>query len=320
MKKKFLTLFLAAMLTLSLAACGDKDSNNTSGGSGSQVEAGAEVSNGKVDSVQNDAKDNVQPEAAPVDDPMKAALKNVNSASSMEAQVVMEMDMVVSVAGYEESMESVTTMDMVCFYDTLKFKVDMSMDMGEAGSQKATIYADTVEDGSIMTYMYDGQQWQSEVAGAIDLEEYDARRSMSTYIGDTSAYTNEGMEEVNGANAYKYSYVMTGDEMKEALLSSGSLGSLAELGINESQLDGMLDDLGELVTYVWVDEATLYPVKYEMDMTEVMDKLLSNMFEAMGEEYAGISMSIPKMTMIMTCSNFNNATDFTIPDEAKHVN
>ncbi|MCM1325601.1 MAG: hypothetical protein NC094_00690 [Bacteroidales bacterium] len=324
MKKKVLTLLLAAVMTFSLAACGEKDSEDVAGGRGSSVEAGAELSgkDGK-DDVKDGVKDDVKDvkDVKSVEDPMGEALKNMNSASNMEAEMIMEMDMKMSAGGETQTIESVTEMHMTCFYEpTLKIKMEMDMDMKELGSQKMEMYAETAEDGSIMTYIYDGQTWQSQVAGAMDLEAYDARRSMSSYIQESSLYTLEGMEEVNGANAYKYSYAMTGDEMKETILNSGSLDSLASLGLSESQMEGMMDGLGELVTYVWVDEETLYPVKYEMDMTEIMDKLMSNMVGAMGEQAAGISMSIPKMTMSMTCSDFGTATDFSVPEEAKHTN
>ena len=79
----------------------------------------------------------------------------------------------------------------------------------------------------------------------------------------------------------------------------------------------MLDGIGELPINLWIDEATLYPVKYEMDMTEVMNTLMTNMVASMGEQAEGLTMSIPKMVISMTCKNFNAATDFEIPEEAK---
>ncbi|MDE6055215.1 MAG: hypothetical protein K2G55_16005, partial [Lachnospiraceae bacterium] len=128
--------------------------------------------------------------------------------------------------------------------------------------------------------------------------------------------TQEGTEQVNGANAYKYSYVLSEEEMKEQILSSGALDSVSSLGMEVDE--SMFDGLGEMTSYVWIDEATLYPVKYEMDMTAVMDTLMTNMIAALGDQAEGVSMSIPKMKISMTCSNFNNATDFTVPDEAKN--
>lgn len=252
-------------------------------------------------------------------DPMEAAMKNMESVTSMEAQMIMDMDMSVSANGQEQTLETSTVMDMVCFNDPLKIKVDMTMDMGvQQGTLDMKIYAEPTEDGTYVVYMYDGQNWSSNEVAASDLGEYDARSSMANYIGDGSLYTQEGTEQVNGANAYKYSYVLTEDEMKEAMLSSGALDSVSSIGLDASQVDGMLDGLGEVVTYVWIDEASLYPVKYEMDMTEVMDNLMVTMVEAMGEQTEGISIHFPKMKIVMTCFNFNNATDFTIPDEAKN--
>lgn len=56
-----------------------------------------------------------------------------------------------------------------------------------------------------------------------------------------------------------------------------------------------------------------------MDMTAIMDGLMGKILETAGGEEAGLTMSIPKMTISMTCSNFNSATDFTIPEEAKNA-
>lgn len=298
-RNRFLVFVLAGVLTLSLVSCGD--------------DAGS-----RGNSSQTVSTTTTQPDETTTSvDAIAAAQENVNSVASMEAQMVMEMDMKVSAQGEEQSIESITTMDMVYFNDPLKIKMDMTIDMGELGSVSQSIYGDAAEDGNYMMYLYDGASWTSQVVGKVDLEEYDARSNMLSLIEDGTVYTLEGMEQVDGANAYKYANVMEGEEMKEALLSSGALDSLSSLGLDATQMDGMLDGLGTITTYVWIDEATLYPVKYEMDMTDVMDTLMVNMIEAMGEQAQGMTINIPKMKLSMTCFNFDNATDFTIPDEAK---
>lgn len=321
MKNKFLTLFLATMLTLSLAACGNKTNSNSYEEGSSQTEEDAKDSEGETGTVQSETKD--EKDAQLDINLIEEALKNMNAASSMEAQMIMEKDMVLELQGISSSVEGVTTWDMVCFDDTPKFKMDITIDMGEAGIQKKCAYAETSEDGRITTYTYDGGQWQSEVISETDLKGYDAREIINMYIsniGDINNYKEESMEEINGANAYKYSCIITGEKLKEAMISSGSMESAASLGITENQLDDMLDDLGEIVAYVWIDEETLYPVKYEVDWTKVMDALMVKGVEAMGERAAGMSMRIPKDIVIITCFNYNNATDFTIPDEARQTN
>ena len=52
-------------------------------------------------------------------------------------------------------------------------------------------------------------------------------------------------------------------------------------------------------------------------MTRIMDALVSSMIASLGEQAEGLEMSVSKMKVSMTCSNFNNAADFTIPEEAK---
>ncbi len=323
MKRKFLVLILSTMLALSSTACSG-DSANASASvktdDSASIRTDTQTEN-KVDTqteTESKADTQTETEAQSEADPMEAAMKNMESVTSMEAQMIMDMDMTVSADGQEQTLETSTVMDMVCFNDPLKIKVDMTMDMGAQGSLDMKIYAEPAEDGTYIVYMYDGQNWSSNTTAVSALEEYDARSSMVNYIGDGSLYKQEGTEQVNGANAYKYSYVLTEAEMKEAMLSSGALDSVSSLGLDASQVDGMLDGLGEVVTYVWIDEETLYPVKYEMDMTKVMDTLMVNMIEALGDQAEGISMNVPELKITMTCSNFNNATDFTVPDEAKN--
>ena len=105
--------------------------------------------------------------------------------------------------------------------------------------------------------------------------------------------------------------------MKDVMMESGALDSMSSLGLSESQMEEMLSGLGDIQVTLWISEADLYPVRYDMDMTAVMDGLMSAILESMGEQAEGLTMSIPEMTMSMTCSNFNSATEFSIPDEAK---
>lgn len=296
MKKKILAFIMTAVLAASLTACADEAADSkTSGGAAQSAEETAEA---EVD-------------------PYEAALENMNAVTSMDAQMVMEMDMTVEANGEEQSMETITTMDMVCFNDPVRMKLDMTMDMGEIGSVTQSVYAEAAEDGTYTMYLYDGENWTVQNVESAAVEQYDARGSMLANMDSSYHYVAAGSEQVDGANAYKYTGAITGDAMNDAILSSGALDSFSSLGIDESQLESMMTDLGEIPVTMWIDEATLYPVKYEMDMTAAMDKLVANMLEAMGDQAGGLSMSIPKMNMTMTCSKFNAATAFEIPEEAK---
>ncbi len=304
--KRFFAAVLAVMMTASLAACGKEPSTSNKNNAQTTVAKQEENSTTKQEETTTEKVD-----------ALEAAKKNMENVTSIETKMVMDMDMKISAQGQEQSVASVTTMDMVCFSDPMKIKMDMTMDMGELGSMTQSIYGDVAEDGTATLYLNDGTGWQSQSVGAADMEQYDAKSSILSVIEDGVTYTLEGNEQVDGVNAVKYSHVMQGEEMKEALMSSGALDSVTSLGLDASQVEGMLDGLGEMTEYIWIDEAALYPIKYEVDMTEIMDKLMVNMIEALGDQAQGMSINVPKMKMSMTCSNYNSATDFTIPEEAK---
>lgn len=331
MAKKIVTLLLAITLTLSVTACSGKEDTNTSAdGNGVQAEEELETSteesetsgeeSTEEESEEEESTDEAEENAGQVEglDALEAAKEKMASVSNVEGQMVMEMGMKISEEGESDSpeMNMHTTMDMVCFNDPRKIKMVMNMSIPGVGSTEQSIYGEVEEDGTAIMYMYDGTDWTKQVAGTADMEQYYAYNSMLSFISDGQEYTFVGMEEVDGANAYKYSAVMSEEEAREAILSSGGLDAMG-LGMDAAQMDSLLEDLGEIVEYVWIDEASLYPVKYETDMTAVMDTLMTSVIASMGEEAEGLSMNITKMTMSMTCFNFNSATDFTIPEEAK---
>lgn len=246
-------------------------------------------------------------------DPLKAAMANLDAAKSMDACMVMEMDMEAN----GEKLESVTTMDTSVFTDPMRMKVDVTMDMGAYGSATSSIYAEGDGGSGYTMYVFDGANWASQAATEDDLAMYDVSGSIDGYIDSVTAFTQAGEEQVDGVNAYKYTGVISGEAMESVVKESGALDSLGELGLDESQMDEMLSGLGDISVSLWVSKDDPYPIRCEMDMTAIMDGLMQNMVAAMGGAEAGVTMGIPKMLFTITCSNFNSATDFEIPAEAK---
>ncbi|HAP20346.1 MAG TPA: hypothetical protein DCR27_03650 [Lachnospiraceae bacterium] len=296
MKKKILVLMMSAFMALSLVACGDQKTDSAASGNGAESQESA--ADEKVDAYA-------------------AALKNMEGVTNLRSVMVMEMDMSVTQADQEQNLSTVTTMDLTCFNDPLHFKIDLGMDMGDLGSINQTVYAEKDEAGNINMYTNDGTNWQTQQVAQTAVEQYDARTNMLAYMDESYQFQEAGTEQVDGANAYKYTGAITGDAMNETLRSSGALDSFSQLGVGESDLEGLMKDLGDIPVTLWIDEATMYPVKVEMDMTDVMNQLMSNLVESMGDQAEGVSMSVPKLKIAMTCSDFNSAADFEIPEEAK---
>lgn len=310
-RTRFFALLLAAVLMFSVAACGKStaDSGDFDSEAAQTVETEAE------------AEAPVEEEVEEID-PIAAAQEKMENVTSMRVVSVTEMDMEIGAEGESMVMASRTTMDMTAFEDPILLKMDMTMEinMGASGDesdnmvQNVSAYAAMQEDGACMMYVFDGAEWQSMEISAEDLAQYDPGSEATSYLNANYHYEAHGMEQVNGADAYKYSGTITGEEMEEVLVSSGALDQLSELGFDASQLASLSEDWGGLSIDLWIDAETYYPVKYEIDMTTVMDSLMSSFLEEMGEEAGGITMSIPKMWISMTCSDFNEVEEFELPD------
>ncbi len=330
MKKKFLALFLTAALAVSVTACGSDDSKSTSAPADTTTDAGQTDQNEEAERAKEEAEKakkeaeevkKAEEEKAEAENLIEKALKRMAEATSMKMQMVMNMDMSAEADGQKESIESVAIADMECMTDPLKIKMEMEanvkvMSTGEEESEFVSVYADMDEDGNYMMYMSDGTNWFATPVSEFDLDEYNVMSSMEAQIGDTSGYVLEGTEKLNGTDVYKYSYTMTGDEMKEAIRNSGALGRLSSIGLSANNAYSMLDGMGEIVAYVYVDAETYYIVQYEMDMTEVIDVLMAAVAETLREHGESYSISVSKMEVVMTCSNYNGISDITIPEEA----
>ena len=275
--RRIVALLLAAALTVSLAGCGG----------------------GTKDATAN----------------IKAALEKANAVESMDATMLMEMDM--SILGI--SMETETMMTMSCFNDPLRLKADMTMDMGDLGSVSMSMYANTDGDDYTM-YLYDGTSWTVDSVDMGDLLQYDAQQSMNLYLEHAASFTLAGSEEINGSTADKYTGVIPGEAMSEVMSKSAATSSMESMtGELDMDLSELYKDVGDLPITVWVDRQSGYPVRYYLVMTKMMQSILEKTMAAAvesGEANLSGMITVNQLTITMDCYNFGNATEFTIPDEA----
>lgn len=62
-----------------------------------------------------------------------------------------------------------------------------------------------------------------------------------------------------------------------------------------------------------------YVLKYEMDLTEMMQKIVDIAMGAVGETETDDTLSIAMANISMVCSDFNAVGEITIPAEAKNA-
>ena len=254
-------------------------------------------------------------DAAEIEALLSKAKTTMATVESMAAEMSMEMDM--SMNG-GEAIETTTLAKIRSQQDPLKMAMDMSMVMSDGTEiDQMQMYA-VEKDGHLHTYMSMADTWYAETLELEELSQYNAEQNLDLYLDNISEITSGKQEDVNGIKTTKISGVITGDAMEEAVAGSGLTASAQSMGISEEMMASMYDDLGDLPISLWIDEEG-YVLKYELDMTEMMQKVMNESMKAMGAAEEDLLVEIEKTAITMVCSEFNEIEEIVIPDAALSV-
>ena len=251
-----------------------------------------------------------------VEDIMKTAQENMNNAQSLSYDMTMDMSMSIS----DQSVDITMTGTAQQIVDPMKLKMDMTMDMGELGSVDTQTYMAQEND---KYYVYSGMDdgtgsvaWiKQEVPDAEELMQYNVSESYDLYFTSSGEFKEAGTETIEGKEATRYDGKISQEDMAEVIKASGTLDQFTALGVSEEDLNAMVNELGDMPISIWITNDDTFPVKYEMDMTEVMKNLMGSVLSGVeGSDELGFDIS--KVFLSMTVTGYNNVEDFEIPQEA----
>lgn len=228
----------------------------------------------------------------------------------------MTMDLSMGAEGETLAISTVTRADTVL--SPLSMKAEMEIDLGDlGGTTSMTIYAKE-QDGSYLTVVGTpdeaGQMtWQSSSMDALgDLENLSGTDSLQLYLDSIQNFTQGESETVNGVEATRYDGVILGEDLSEVIAASGALSQLDSLGMGE--MSDLFTGMGDLPVSLWIAKETYYPVKYEMDLTEMMQSILDKtLSEQLG---ADIGLTVEQAALSMTIRDINQVGEIEIPAEA----
>ena len=291
--KRALAALSALTLTLSLTACG--------GGQQSTGDSGTD--------------------AMTPTERVAAAEEKMSALTSLSIDMTQDIGMSFAMADQSQELNMTTKMQMDVIQEPLKAKGTMQIDMGEelGGVQDVELYIMS-EDDAANLYMQMGGQWIKQSVTEAELGQYDAADSLELYLDSAADFAEAGTEQIGGADATKFTGVIKGDKLYDVIEESGVLSSLGQTGtdVSEDTIKSMLSELGDLPMSVWIN-ADGYPVQYEMDMSQMIDSILQKALEMEGAADQGMTMTVSKAAMSLTCSNFNAVDDFELPAEAQNA-
>lgn len=228
----------------------------------------------------------------------------------------MTMDLSMGAEGETLAISTVTRADTVL--SPLAMKAEMEMDLGDlGGTTSMTIYAKE-QDGSYLTVVGAPDEagkmtWQSSSMDALgELENLSGTDSLQLYLDSIQNFTQGESETVNGVEATRYDGVILGEDLSEVIAASGALSQLDSLGMGE--MSDLFTGMGDLPVSLWIAKETYYPVKYEMDLTEMMQSILDKtLSEQLG---ADIGLTVEQAALSMTIRDINQVGEIEIPAEA----
>ena len=245
---------------------------------------------------------------------MAKAGENLAKVKSMTFDMTLEMSM--SAGG--ETVDMVVGMEGETTTEPVVVHADMGIDLGALGAMEMELYAEQKDD-TVTTYISALGQWRKEEA-PLDEENaaLDAKGDMGSSLAYASGLEEIGVETVGGVEAARYDGVITKEHLQEVLKNTGVLDDLGDAMDLKKSLEDAAENtagLGDIPISIWIDKEAMLPVRYEMDMTEMMQKLTAQVSAAVSAEYPTVS----RMKISMTIGGIDAVGAITIPAEARNA-
>lgn len=221
----------------------------------------------------------------------------------------------------------------VYFKDPMKMKMDIKMvnnaDDAKDDEKEMTVsmYFMKEDDNYVMyagtTATKDGSDWTKTTMSKDDPQYKDLIEKLDK--GLTS-----GSEDDTFADLYTKAdnqpddqtlleLKLTGEKIAELVDKSGAdLSSLSQMGISTD----MFKQLKDISVTMGVDNENVYWKSFSIDLKDVIQGVFDTVLEqykAYMPEGTNMNMNVDKCELQFTYENYNNATDFELPDEAKNA-
>ncbi len=255
-----------------------------------------------------------EPAEAPAEEPAEAPFETAVAAAAKKLSEVqsLRMDMKVIAMGIPL---------LTCRMDLTEdpFLARMDIALSAMGEQMALqLYAAADGDAATLYVSPDGgETWEKQTSPTMGQLPQAPAETLGLFIDmDELELAFTGVEEIDGRPALVYTGDVDGEALKDFLYGTGIVGALGSaLGIEVPEQS--LLDLGDAEVTFAFDEESGLPLRYTVDMTEVVTNLLTTLLgESLGGEGLDMSMNIPAILLDITLSQFDAIDPIEIPEAA----
>lgn len=255
--------------------------------------------------------------------PEEAFLKAQENAANLES-LDSTIDVSMEMSSMGEKMSLSLTGDMSVFTDPQRMHMNYSV---SAQGLTQSIESYTITEGdTIITYTNLLGTWMKSEEPKPTLTDTEANALIQLSQVLPKDFQVTGTEKVNDRDAYRYECVISKEDMQVAMDAMMGMEDFSSLfaGDDPEMLDMLMEGItnADIPVVAYVDVKSLMFVQFEIDMTSLMNSLMQSLMEYVEESEGeaavidGSMFDISELKYTVTFKNFNNATDFTIPEEA----
>ena len=189
----------------------------------------------------------------------------------------------------------------------------------EGEVEQSTMSYIVPENGGYTEYFTDGTQWFKLSTGdASHLAGINAKAFTSAFFIDVLKFAKAGEDNLDSGKAVRYEGYLGGDELMNMLESVGYFyNGISSMSEKQQAVikENLAKDLKPVVVNVWIDEASSYPVRFEVSLTGMLEDLEKSISKSLGNKDQG-DYAITDYVITMTVEDFNAVGEIVLPDEA----
>lgn len=253
---------------------------------------------------------------------MVKAVKKMNDLQNFHMDMEVQMGLSMAMLGQSLDVDAKMIFGMDMQNEPMRSRIDMTVEALNT-SEQALIYLEQSEDSYTVYASADGgTTWEKEQVSAEETPAQSGNMvgNMQMFISCAKSFQEAGTEEINGSAATRYDGEISGESIQTAIDMSGAKDILSENLGTELDEDSFTA-LGSIPCSLWIDNKSGMIVRYDMDMTAVMQSLLDDMIKevlaSQGLEGVALELTLSKVTVSAVLSQFDQVGEITIPDEAK---
>lgn len=229
-----------------------------------------------------------------------------------QQSVAMSMAMHMDIGTEAQGFNTDITMNMQVVQSPLQLKLDIQA--AQMGTGTTELYA-VEQDDQMTMYMKNGDEWMKQTLDMADFKAemgnaMNVQQNINTYLEVADTFTDAGTATIDGVQVVKLEGTIPADKIEQAMSATGNEDMFSSMGLDAQMLADIYAKLDATPLVIYMNAKTNLPLRYEVDMTAMMNSLFNTFAEGMD------TPKVNAYTITMDMSDYNAISKIDIPAEA----